>query len=252
MLSRPRNLAGDFWGGLAAMPVALRSAIAFSVTIFSPLGGTYAASGTLAGILGATALGLIASALGGTPRLITAPSAPAAAVLSVFAIEFMRGGATPESVLLLLVVITLLSGLLQVMYGAVGLGRLIKYMPYPVVSGYLTGVGLIIITSQIPKLPGVNTPLWPSLMAADAWRWQGIIVGLVTAATMVAAPRVTTRVPAAILVLGAGVLSYFGLSLFDGSLLTVKGNRLIVGPMVSGDGGIGGRLRRPPQRRDGA
>jgi SulP family sulfate permease len=76
------KLVGDFWGGLAAMLVALPSAIAFGVIIYSPLGGTYAAHGALAGILGATALGFIAAAMGGTKRLITAPCAPAAAVLS--------------------------------------------------------------------------------------------------------------------------------------------------------------------------
>jgi SulP family sulfate permease len=149
------NLAGDFWGGLAAMLVALPSAIAFGVTIYSPLGGSYAAYGALAGILGATALGLISPALGGTQRLITAPCAPAAAVLSAFAIEFMHQGAALEATLLMLVIIGLMAGTLQVIFGTVGLGRLIKYMPYPVVSGYLSGVGLIIIASQVPKLLGV-------------------------------------------------------------------------------------------------
>ena len=56
------NLAGEFWGGLAAMLVALPSAIAFGVTIFSPLGGSFVAQGALAGILGAFAVGLIAAA----------------------------------------------------------------------------------------------------------------------------------------------------------------------------------------------
>jgi len=242
MLSLSRlspSLAGDFWGGLAAMLVALPSAIAFGVTIFSPLGGAYAAYGALAGILGVTALGLVAPAFGGTQRLITAPCAPAAAVLSAFAIEFMQGGAAAESVLLLLVVIGLLAGGLQLIYGMVGLGQLIKYMPFPVVSGYLSGVGLIIIGSQVPKLLGVPSDVhfWQALFAPDAWRWQGIVVGVVTALVMVSAPRFTTRVPAVILALAAGVLAYFGLGWFDASLLVVEGNRLIVGPMGGGSGG---------------
>ena len=234
------SLAGDFWGGLAAMLVALPSAIAFGVTIFSPLGGAYVAYGALAGILGVTALGLVAPALGGTQRLITAPCAPAAAVLSAFAIEFIHKGASAESVLLLLVVIGLLAGILQVIYGAVGLGRLIKYMPYPVVSGYLSGVGLIIIGSQVPKLLGVpsNVHFWQALLEPNAWQWQGVIVGLVTAAVMVGAPRLTTRVPAVILALAGGVLAYFALSLFDATLLVVEGNRLIVGPMGGSGGGF--------------
>ena len=230
------NLAGDFWGGLAAMLVALPSAIAFGVTIYSPLGGAYAAHGALAGILGVTALGLVAPALGGTQRLITAPCAPAAAVLSAFAVDFMHAGATPQAVLFLLMAIGLLSGFFQVLYGALGLGRLIKYMPYPVVSGYLTGVGLIIIGSQVPKLLGVPNGLgfWQALLTPQAWQWQGIVVGLVTAAVMVGAPRVTEVVPAVIVALIAGVLAYFGLGLLDASLLSLEGNRLVVGPMQAG------------------
>src|SRR3990172_10394929 len=92
-------LAGDFWGGLAAMLVALPSAIAFGVTIYSPLGGSYAAYGALAGILGATALGFVAPLLGGTNRLITAPCAPAAAVMSALAIELVQQGIPAETVL---------------------------------------------------------------------------------------------------------------------------------------------------------
>src|SRR3989304_10392882 len=149
------NLAGDFWGGLAAMLVALPSAIAFGVAIFSPLGGTYAAQGAIAGILGTTALGIVASSFGGTKRLITAPCAPAAAVLAALAIGLSDKGVAPQSALLMLTMVGLICGVLQVAFGAVGLGRLIKYMPYPVVSGYLSGVGLILIVSQIPKFLGV-------------------------------------------------------------------------------------------------
>jgi SulP family sulfate permease len=88
--SLPKTFSGDIWGGLAAMLVALPSAIAFGVTIFAPLGGSLAAQGALAGILGATALGLISPLFGGSSRLITAPCAPAAAVLSALAVTFTQ------------------------------------------------------------------------------------------------------------------------------------------------------------------
>ena len=235
------NLAGDFWGGLAAMLVALPAAIAFGVTIFAALGGTYAAYGALAGILGATALGLVASLLGGTNRLITAPCAPAAAVLSAFAIEQIQRGTPAEAILLLLTVLGLSAGVLQLLFGLVGLGRLIKYMPYPVVSGYLSAVGLIIIGSQLPKLLGTvtGTSLWRSLTTPTLWQWQGIVVGAVTALVMVLAPRVTKLVPAAILALLAGVVAYFGISLIDGNLLVQTGNSLVVGPLGGGGGDHG-------------
>lgn len=230
------NPSGDFWGGLAAMLVALPSAIAFGVTIYAPLGAAAAAQGALAGILGATALGLVAPAIGGARRLITAPCAPAAAVLSGFAISLQQQ-LPAATIPLLLVLLTLFAGALQVSFGAVGLGRLIKYMPYPVVSGYLSGVGLYIIASQIPKLLGTpkGTPFWESLVALTNWNWQGIAVGVVTMVVMAGAARITRLVPAAILALAAGILSYLVLGLFDRSLLQVSGNPLIVGPLGGGD-----------------
>ena len=181
--------AGDFWGGLAAMLVALPSAIAFGVAIYSPLGASYVAQGALAGILGVVALGLIAPALGGTNRLITAPCAPAAAVLSAFAIEFMYGGGSIESALLMVSMLGLLAGLLQIFFGTLRLGQLIKYMPYPVVSGYLSGVGLIIIASQVPKFLGAQKDIhfWESLAAPELWKWQSMLVGAVTIGVMIAA-----------------------------------------------------------------
>lgn len=236
---KSENLAGDFWGGLAAMLVALPSAIAFGVTIYSPLGSSYAAMGALAGILGVTALGLLAPVLGGTNRLISAPCAPAAAVLSAFVIDFLHKGNPPETAMLMLVLLGLLAGAIQLLFGVVGLGRLIKYMPYPVVSGYLTGVGLYIIASQVPKFLGVpgSVRFWESLVSIPLWKWQGIVVGLVTMVVMFGAPRITKSIPAAILGLLAGALAYLGLGLLDPSLLVLSGNSLVIGSFSSSGGG---------------
>jgi SulP family sulfate permease len=232
------GLAGDLWGGLAAMLVALPSAIAFGVTIYSPLGSSHAATGALAGILGATALGLVAPALGGAKRLVTAPCAPAAAVLSAFVLEALAGGTSVESALSSMVVLGLLAGGLQLVFGLVGLGRLIKYMPYPVVSGYLSGVGLYIVASQVPQLLGMpkGAHLWESLVSPVQWRWQGIAVGGVTMGVMIVAGKLTRRVPAAILALAAGVLCYLGLGLVHPELLAPGGQGLVVGPVHAGVG----------------
>ena len=219
------------------MLVALPSAIAFGVTIYSPLGSSYAAQGAMAGILGVTAIGLLASLFGGTNRLISAPCAPAAAVLSAFVIEFLQGnGGNLESILLMLALLGLMAGIIQVAFGSVGLGTLIKYMPYPVVSGYLSGVGLYIIASQVPKLLGVPKDIhfWESLASQPLWKWQGIVVGLVTIAAMVTAPKLTKKVPAAILALLAGIAVYFILGLADASLLSLAGNKLVVGQLGGG------------------
>lgn len=233
------NAAGDFWGGFAAMLVALPSAIAFGVTIYSVLGTAHVALGALAGILGATAIGIVASSFGGTNRLISAPCAPAAAVVSAFAIEALASGAAIDTTLLLLTLLGLLAGAMQVGFGVLRLGRLIKYMPYTVVSGYLSGVGLIIIGSQVPKLLGTPKGLsfWAGLTAPEHWRWQGIVVGIVTIVVMVGAPRLIKAVPGAVLGLMAGVAAYFGLALLDPALLVLKANTLVVGELGGAGGG---------------
>jgi SulP family sulfate permease len=225
------KLAGDFWGGFAAMLVALPSAIAFGVTIYAAIGPAYASLGAIAGILGATALGLVAPALGGTNRLITAPCAPAAAVMSAFAIEAVQQGIAAGSVVLLLTVLGLLTGVIQFFLGRVRVGSVIKYIPYPVVSGYLSGVGLIIIASQLPKLLGApeHTSWWQALNSPGLWQWQSLVVGLVTVLVMLTAPRFIKLIPAAIVGLLAGVLAYFGVALIDQSLLTTVDNPLIIG-----------------------
>jgi len=233
--------AGEIWGGVSAMLVALPSAIAFGVTIFAPLGASYAARGAVAGILGAMAIGLVTPALGGTNRLISAPCAPAAAVLSALAISLVAQDIAPESVMLLITIVALMTGLMQVGFGAAGLGRLIKYMPYPVVSGYLSGVGLLIIMQQVPKLLGApkGVHLWEALTTPSAWHGQGITVGVVTIAAVLIAPKVTKAVPATIVGLLAGAATYFALAMADRSLLTLAGNAAVVGPLVNGGAGGG-------------
>lgn len=220
------------------MLVALPSAIAFGVTIYSSLGPAQAATGAMAGLLGAIALGLVAGSMGGAPRLISAPCAPAAAVLTAFAIEAMQRGVEINGILLMLTVLGLMTGALQVAFGALRLGKLIEYMPYPVVSGYLTGVGLIIIGSQLPKLLGTPHGLkfWHAVTAPALWNWQSLLIGAVTAAVMVAAPRLVKLVPAAILGLLAGVSTYFVLALAGQALLTPLDNPLVIGPLGGGGG----------------
>ncbi|MCF7761534.1 MAG: hypothetical protein K9M98_13630, partial [Cephaloticoccus sp.] len=144
----PRSLAGDLWGGFAAMLVALPSAIAYGVAVYALLGPAYIAHGVGTGIVGAIVLGFVASAFGGAPRLISSPCAPAGAVLASLATGLLNGdSATPERIIALLALVAVLSGVLQLGYGLLGGGRLIKYIPFPVVAGYLSGVGVLIFLS---------------------------------------------------------------------------------------------------------
>ncbi|BEV72309.1 hypothetical protein THUN1379_17910 [Paludibacterium sp. THUN1379] len=240
------HTAGDLWGGLAAMLVALPSAIAFGVTIFAPLGGDYAAHGALAGILGATSLGLVAATFGGTDRLITAPCAPAAAVMSALSISLMQQSTSPASIMLLLMLIALLAGAIQVMLGLAGIGRLIRFIPYPVVSGYLSGVGLTIIFGQLPALLGTpkGMSLFRALQQPLLWHWQSLLVGLAVVATMLLAPRVVRIVPAAILAMLTGIAVYLLLGLADPGLWQSHGNPYIIGPLVGGHGELAEMLQQ--------
>lgn len=229
------HLINDVWGGLASMLVALPSSIAFGVLVFSAISPELAGQGALVGMIGAAALGLVAPFAGGTPALITAPCAPAAAVLSGLAITLVNGHFPAERIPGLLALTALLAALFQALYGLLKGGQLIKYIPYPVVSGYLSGVGLIIALGQFPKLLGLpgDTELLHGLRSPEFWKWPGIIVGIVTIAVMLLAGRLTRKIPAAILALVSGVVCYLILGLFDRSLLTIENNPLVIGPIGS-------------------
>ena len=234
--------AGDLWGGLAAMLVALPSSIAFGVLVYSAIAPDQAGAGALAGILGAATLGIVAPLVGRNGGFITAPCAPAAAILSALAAELVkRGGIAPDRIVALLGLTALLASLFQLVFGFARVGRLIKFIPYQVVSGYLSGVAVIIALGQLPKLLGLpkQVHLLEGLQSPGLWNWTGISVGLVTIAAMLLAPRLTTRIPAAIIGLFAGVAAYFSLALFDGTLLSLAGNRLVIGPIVTSGSFLG-------------
>ncbi len=237
----PDRFLGDILGGLAAMLVAFPSAIAFGILIYSSLGASQAAKGAMTGILGAVAIGLIAPAFGGTSRLISAPSAPAAAVLAALVSDLTRTrGAldSAESIPLIISLAALFAGALQFVFGSLGGGRLIKYIPYPVVAGYLSGVGIIIVTGQLPKLLGLGKGigLWAGLTAPAAWKVPALIIGGASIAVMIFSRKLTRVIPAPIFALACGVAAYFGLAVVYPELSSLSGNPLVVGPIGAGSG----------------
>ncbi len=226
--------AGDFWGGLAAMLVALPSSIAFGVLVYSAIGPDHAGDGALAGIVGAAVLGVVAPLVGRNGGFITAPCAPAAAVLAALAARFAGNpDFTADRTLALLALTALVAALLQSALGVLRAGRLIKFIPYQVVSGYLSGVALVIAIGQLPKLLGLpkGAGLANGLLSPELWNWTGIAVGAATIAAMGLAPRITETVPAAILGLLAGIAAYFAIAAFHPALLALEGNALLIGPI---------------------
>ncbi|MCK6480979.1 MAG: cyclic nucleotide-binding domain-containing protein [Planctomycetes bacterium] len=234
--------AGDAWGGFASMLVALPTAIAYGVAVWSVLGDP--ARGALYGVAGAVALGIVAPIVGGSPRLISSPCGPAYVLLAALAADLLAGsrGAPPlppEKVGALLAVVAVATGGLQLLYGILGGGRLIKYIPYPVVSGYLSGVGIYILWGQVPKLLGLpkGTGAWTGLRNPSAWSLPCLGIGAATAAAMVLGPRITRKVPGVVMGLAGGLLAYLGFALGDPALRTLEGNGLVIGSL--GGGGAG-------------
>ena len=215
------------------MLVALPSSIAFGVVIFTVVSPQLAGSGALAGIVGAVALGIVAPLVSRNGGFITTPCAPAAAVMTGVAAQLaLRNSIRPAHILVLLALTALASAILQIGYGVLRLGRLIKYIPYQVVTGYMCGVAVIIAAAQIPKLLGATSArVFDVVVTPQNWNWAGIAVGVVTILGMTLAPRFTKIVPGSIIGLAAGIATYFAIASGHPSLLRVTSNPLVIGPI---------------------
>jgi sulfate permease, SulP family len=141
-----KHFKGDFFGGITAGIVALPLALAFGVT--SGLGPD-------AGLYGAIFIGIFAALFGGTPTQISGPTAPMTAVslLVISGIVAANDGDVSKALPIILGVF-LLAGLIQIALGFAGVGKYIRYIPYPVVSGFMTAIGVIIIITQLLPILG--------------------------------------------------------------------------------------------------
>ncbi len=227
------SLLGDFFGGTAAMLVALPSAIAFGLIIYSPLGNSFAGKAAIGGIIGTIAIGFVAPMFGGTKKLVSAPCAPAAAVLTLFVAELLHKNIAPDIVPAYIAVVTFFAGIIQLIAGRLGGGKFIKYIPYPVVAGYLSGVGVLIFIGQLPKFLGLpkGISLGHGLIDFSLWKQDSIIIGTATILVMLIAPKIIKTVPAAILALSAGIITYFGLAMIHPQLFNLQNNEYIIGPI---------------------
>jgi len=150
-----KHLRGDVFGGITAGIIALPLALAFGVS--SGLGPT-------AGLYGAIFLSFFAAILGGTNTQISGPTAPMTALsMVVIATLIASNDGDVGKALPIILAVFMLAGLMQIGLGFMGLGKYIRYIPYPVVSGFMTAIGLIILTTQtLPVLgyyPGEDTAL---------------------------------------------------------------------------------------------
>lgn len=192
-----QTLRGDLFGGLTAGVVALPLALAFGVA---------SGAGAAAGLYGAIVVGFVAAVLGGTRVQISGPTGP---MTVVFASALTALGGSLEMAM----AVVLVGGVIQVLFGLVKLGILVRYIPYPVISGFMSGIGAIIIILQLAPLLGADpsaSPLRALAGVADviaALNLQALGLGVITLAIVFFTPiRISRFVPSPLLALVGGTL----------------------------------------------
>ncbi|MBT4146223.1 MAG: SulP family inorganic anion transporter [Gammaproteobacteria bacterium] len=211
------HLRGDFFGGLTAGVVALPLALAF---------GVQSGMGAIAGIYGAIALGVFAAWFGGTNTQISGPTGPMTVVSAVVIATEIELHGSLDAALGTIIAIFLLAGFLQIILGVVKVGQYIRYMPYPVVSGFMSGIGVIIIVLQIfPFLGHASPRKIPDIFAElpnvlPLVNWESVGLAMATILTIYLFPLVTKLIPSALVAL----LALTAISTFMGLDVEIIGN----------------------------
>ena len=144
------NLRGDIYGGLTAAVVALPLALAFGVA---------SGAGRVAGLYGAVFVGFFAALFGGTPAQVSGPTGPMTIVMAGVITQYGHEPAMAFTVVML-------AGLFQILFGIFKPGRYISLVPFPVISGFMSGIGCIIII-QLAPLVGHATPAGGNLVVLE-------------------------------------------------------------------------------------
>ncbi|WP_127558504.1 SulP family inorganic anion transporter [Saccharospirillum alexandrii] len=197
------NLKGDIFGGLTAAVVSLPMALAFGVA---------SGAGAEAGLYGAVLVGLFAALFGGTSTLISEPTGPMTVVMTAVLTTLIADN--PENGRAMAFTVVMMAGLFQIALGALKLGKYITLMPYSVVSGFMSGIGIILIILQLAPFLGHPSP--PGGVTGTLAALPGLltsikpvefILGAFTIGILFFAPKQWTRyVPAQLIALVAGTL----------------------------------------------
>ena len=192
----------DFLAGIAAAAVVLPQAMAFGVALFTLLGAT-PAEGALAGLIGAALMCLTSGIVGATRGLITAPSGPVLILLSGAVAALQGAGLGGSTLLTAVMMILVTTGLFQILLGLTGGGQLIKFIPHPVVAGFLTGSGLLMVISQLGQFQvAASVADWLNL------QWLPVAVVGLTFLVMSWVPRLFPAIPSTIAGLVGGTLLF--------------------------------------------
>ncbi|MBU2493777.1 MAG: SulP family inorganic anion transporter [Bacteroidetes bacterium] len=202
-----KNLKGDISGGIVAGIVALPLALAF---------GVQSGMGAIAGLYGAIAVGILAAAFGGTETQASGPTGPMTVVSATFIAIAISLTGSLENAMGIIVATFLLGGLFQIFFGIINIGSYIKYFPYPVISGFMSGVGFIIILLQIYPFAGLSSPTSTIGVIKDISRLfsefniAAIGIGGLTVLIFYLFPKITKTVPSALVALvTVSLIAYF-------------------------------------------
>ena len=223
-----KNIRGDILGGITAAVVALPLALAFGNAALGPGGAIY-------GLYGAVVVGFLAALFGGTPAQVSGPTGPmsvtVAGVVAGLAAVGVPRDLSAGQILPLVMAAVVIGGLLQILFGILKLGKYITLVPYSVVSGFMSGIGFIIIATQLGPLLGIQTEKGVlngliSLFQNFSPHTPAVIVSAMTMAIVFLAPRkITQWVPSPLLALL--IVTPLSVFLFNDAKLSEKGLDLL-------------------------
>ncbi len=197
------NIRGDIYGGVTAAIVALPLALGMGVT---------SGAGPVAGMYGAIFVGLFAALFGGTPAQVSGPTGPMTVVMAAIFTQYVAIDPVTGPAMAFTVVI--LGGLFQLLFGVFKLGKYIALVPFPVISGFMSGIGVIIILLQLGPLLGHASPAKPleAVQSMPAFfadiNTYALILGAMTMGIVYMLPASVSRiVPAPLVALIAGTMT---------------------------------------------
>ena len=202
------NLKGDLFGGITAGIVALPLALAFGIQAFGAVPGG-ASLGAYVGLTGATLLGFFAALFGGTHSQISGPTGPMTVITAtlVGGVAGTASGGDFSTVLITMALAAIFCGLFQILFGVIKIGKYVRYIPYPVLSGFMSGIGVIIILQQIYPLFGQSGSgsmidlLVGIPKAVGSMSLTALLLGLGTVAIIYLFPLLTKKVPSTLVAL---------------------------------------------------
>ncbi|MEQ9328442.1 MAG: SulP family inorganic anion transporter [Rhodospirillales bacterium] len=204
------GLTDDIRGAVSGAAAILPAVLSSGIVLFAPLGGGWLASGIAAAVVAAVVGNLALALAGGSAFHLTCPKTAVAAVLAGAAAALLQAPGTirPEIVALAIFAAVILSGMIEFLLGATGLGRFVKFVPQPVIAGFLNGLAILVVVSQLPAFLGIAGGMNDLLDHPQAVLPGAALLGIVTILAMLASRAWFPRLPAPLVGLAFGSLAW--------------------------------------------